>query len=145
MKTVKLTPIEMYQAGIVGLARRIDSMQRRLNGCPLNGWQIDIEGALAEMAFAKAMGVYAGLTINNYKGADIGEYHVRSSVKSDACLIIRPEDDPSAVYVLVTGAEGDYTVHGWIKGSDARNENYWMAPNSRPGAWFVPQSALMGL
>jgi len=76
MKTVKLTPMEMYQAGIVGLARRIDSMQRRLNGCPLNGWQIDIEGALAEMAFAKAMGVYAELTNNNYKGADIGDYHV---------------------------------------------------------------------
>ena len=142
---VRLTPIEIYQGGIVGIARRIDSIRRDLvNKVPDNGsqWQIDIEGALAELAFAKALGLYAGLTINNYGGADVGQYHVRHSPRPDARLIIRPEDKEEAMYALVTGLEGRYIVHGYIHGTRAKQNIYWMAPNNRPGAWFVPQNAL---
>jgi hypothetical protein len=139
---VKLTPIEIYQAALVGVARRIDSRQKGLaDGAP-GGWQSDIEGALAEMAFAKAMNVYGGLTISNYKGADIGDYHIRSSQHENGRLIIRPDDSLNGKYVLLTGFEGDYIVHGYIHGNEGRKDQYWMAPNGRPGAWFVPQDAL---
>jgi len=142
MTRVKLAPIEIYQAALVGVARRIDSRQRGLSDGAPGGWQSDIEGALAELAFAKAMNFYGGLTINNYKGADVGEYHIRSSQHENGRLIVRPEDDPKCKYVLLTGFEGDYIVRGFIYGHEARQDEFWMAPNNRPGAWFVPQHAL---
>jgi hypothetical protein len=142
---IKLTPIEIYQAGVVGLARRIDSIKKGLtNKVPSDAhqWQVDIEGALAEMAVAKGINRYAGLTIGNYGGADVDRFHVRHSQRPDACLIVRPEDDADAWYVLVTGLEGEYVVHGHIHGRDTRQREWWREPNNRPGAWFVPQAAL---
>lgn len=141
---VQLTGIEIWQAAMVGIARRIDSKKKHLsNKAPTDSqWQVDIEGALAEMALGKALGIYAGLTIGNYGGTDVGQYHVRYSPLSHACLIIRPDDLIEGCYVLVTGLEGDYLVHGYIHGANARQKEWWKAPNDRPGAWFVPQAAL---
>lgn len=141
---VQLTPMEVWQAAMVGIARRIDSKKKNLsNRAPGDHqWQVDIEGALAEMAVAKGLNCYAGLTIGNFGGADVGKYHVRHSQRSDACLIIRPEDIANAWYVLVTGVEGEYVIHGYINGTDARQREWWKEPNNRPGAWFVPQAAL---
>ncbi len=144
---VELTAMEMYQAGIVGIARRIDSMRRGLSNTTgvTNSWNIDIEGALGEMAVAKALNLYAGLPINNYKDADIGQYHVRATELDDGCLIVRPEDKLDCMYILVTGRNGKYVVRGQIEGYDATDKRFWRSPNGRPGAWFVPQSALIGI
>ena len=141
---VKLTSMEILQAGMVGLARRIDSIKKNLsNRAPgENQWQIDIEGALAEMAVAKAINRYGALTIGNYGGADVDRFHVRHSQRPDGCLIVRPEDKLDAWYALVTGLEGEYVVHGHIHGREARQREWWREPNGRPGAWFVPQAAL---
>ena len=141
---VQLTPMEMWQGSMVGIARRIDSKKKNLgNKAPTeNQWQVDVEGALAELAVGKALNLYAGLTIGNYGGADVGRYHVRYSPRPDACLILRPDDKADGWYVLVTGLEGDYTVHGYIYGREAQQREWWKAPNDRPGAWFVPQAAL---
>ena len=144
---VDLTAMEMYQAGLVGLARRIDSMRRNLSNTTgvVNSWNIDIEGALGEMALAKALNMYAGLPINNYKEADIGPYHVRTTEYDDGCLILRKEDKLDCRYVLITGKNGKYMVRGQIEGYAGTNPAYWRDPNGRPGAYFVPQSALQGL
>jgi hypothetical protein len=56
--TVSLTAAELFQAAFVGAFRRIDSISQSRTptaGAPAeDAWTVDIEGACAELAFAKA-------------------------------------------------------------------------------------------
>ena len=51
--------------------------------------------------------------------------------------------DPVRAYWLVTGAQGNYQICGWIWGHEARSHKYWVddLPND-PAAYFVPNSEL---
>lgn len=108
-----------------------------------DGLTAHILGAAGEMAVAKVLGRYWGGDVCTFKRADIGSnIQVRTRSRHEWDLIIRDDDDGAAYFVLVTGTPGNLCVRGWIKGEDARRDEWRQGHGGRPPAWFVPQSAL---
>ena len=144
---VRLTTAELWQAASVGALRHMQALARGqrdahgFNG--EDGWTIHIEGACGELALAKFLGVYPGLTANAGKAADVGRYQVRTRSKADYDLIVRSGDRDNDVFVLVTGTNGTYRVVGAILGRDAKQSRWRKEYGGRPAAYFVPQSSLL--
>ena len=66
---IKLDPSEMMFAVMGGAMRRIQALQRgRVDkyGTVQYPWQADIEGAMAEMAVAKAFGIFGQATLATF-------------------------------------------------------------------------------
>jgi hypothetical protein len=106
-------------------------------------WNIDIEGAAGEIAAAKALGVYWGASVNTFKvGGDVGGLEIRTRSKSEYELLIRDNDPDDSIFVLVTGRSPNFEVVGWMKGKDAKREEWKQTHGGRPPAYFVPQSEL---
>jgi hypothetical protein len=113
-----------------------------------SGFAVHCIGAMGEMAFAKARGLWFGFGLGLFKCPDVGNVHVRTRTKNTYDLHIRPDDPQDAVFVLVTvdwPGKADFTVHGWILAKDARRPEWLQTYGNRPPAWFVPQSALKPL
>ena len=143
-KDVSLTPAEMLQGGIVGMRRRVDSILKKLHdqAGDSNGWENEIEGALAEMAVAKAFGQYFDPNVGKYGEADVGEFHVRQTKYTDGHLRIE-KHETHGKYLLVTGAMGEYTIRGWIDAEKARHEKFLCVKHKgRNPAYWIPQSEL---
>ena len=144
---VKLTGSELYLAAQVGVARQMEAMRKGLpdkHGFDgIEGWTVHIEGAAGEVAVAKALGVYWNGSLNTFKSqADVQRLEVRTRSKSYYELLIRPDDDSKAVFVLVTGRAPDFEVRGWIQGSEAKKDEWLQTYGGRPPAYFVPHDAL---
>ncbi|MGD1524588.1 hypothetical protein [Vibrio harveyi] len=144
---VQLTMEEMTIVSVIaGLRRGESKTNGRKDNHDFNGdgaWDIEIEGAAAEMAYCKLRGKYWSGSVNSFKNADCGEnVQIRHTVLEKGSLIVRDEDLDSHFYVLVTGRAPLLKVCGWINGSDAKQEKFKRAPNGRVPAYFVPQSAL---
>ena len=145
MKTVTLTKIELMVAGLVGSMRSVSSMGRLVQKKYSNEsqWQIDGDGAAAEMAFAKWMNVYYEPTVNTFKAPDVGVLQIRSTRHEHGKLIIRSKDVKDEAFVLVVNRVPEFDIVGWIQGSDAKQDKYLYDPNNiNSPAWFVPQDAL---
>jgi hypothetical protein len=150
-----LTPItlaahELYTAAHVGVMRRIESLkdgrQNQHGFSGENPWDVDIEGACAEIAAAKAINRYWEPGVNTFKSADIGtNIQVRATKGASHCLIVREADRDDHFYLLVTGVAPTFHVVGWIRGADAKRPAYLRDYNDRPAAYFVPQHALRPL
>lgn len=138
-----LTSEEMLSGVLIGSRRRIVSMQKNLNtGTSERSWDKEIEGALAEVALAKHLGVYMDPSLGKYKAQDVGAFHVRHTELDNGFLIIR-DQDPEGTYVLLTGKAGRYSIKGCIDSKDARQMNDCRkAPNNREESWFIPQDRL---
>jgi hypothetical protein len=147
---VTLTWTEMMVAAQVGTYRNIGALKKgytRKNDQPANMlWQQNIEGAMAECAIAKALGVY-WTGVESF-GPDTLGGDVRYTEYGNGRLIVQQDDDDNAQFWLVTGINGEYFVRGWMTGADAKQEKYWDDPQgrkdpnkSRP-AYFVPQGEL---
>jgi len=108
-----------------------------------DGWGVHIEGALGEMAAAKALNIYWDGSVNTFKAHDLVGIQVRTRSRNDYELIVRPSDDDDAAWVLVTGKHGTYNVRGWIRGKDAKREEWLQTHGQRPPAYFVPHAALL--
>jgi hypothetical protein len=145
---VKLSQREMIIAAQVGAMRHISSLAKGLrdkHGCKLDaGWQVHIEGACGEMAFAKGIGLYWDAGVDTFKAPDVGLIQVRTRSKDYYELIVR-KDDPDEIFVLVTGTAPCYTIRGWMNGKDAKQEKWLKGHGGREEAYFVPQSALSGI
>jgi hypothetical protein len=149
MSEITLTPAEARFAALVGTERQITSM---LNGNrprpgikPEVAWNIHIEGAAAEMAFAKAMGWYWDASVGVFhRQADVRHVHVRSTSWPNGKLIIRPDRDAPGIYVLVTGIFPRYQVRGWARwpGCPAIEEQ---PDPGQPPALFIRQADLQPL
>lgn len=148
---VELSAAEIMMAATIGAMRRVDSLSKKLT--PKHGLTnetnllaMDIDAACAELAFCKAKDKFFEGRIGNFKDADIGKsIQIRSSAKHDNNLIVRMDDSDDHYFVLVTGICPDYLVHGYIKGRDAKKNQWLKNYNSRPGAYFVPQSELKAI
>lgn len=151
MIEVILTPAEAMMAAAVGALRHAESLhsQRRdAHGLHTDkdGQALHILGAAGEIAVARVLGRYWGGDVCSFKRADIGaSVQVRTRSRPEYDLIIRDNDDPAAVFVLVTGTPTRLTVHGWIRGAEAQREEWRQTHGHRPAAWFVPQDALRPL
>lgn len=103
-----------------------------------------IEGALGEVCVAKALGLYFEPTVNTYGKADIGEdIGVRTTNKNGHGLLIRERDNPDHFYYLVIGSAPHYRVCGWVRGGDAKVDEY-LAPHieGKRRVWRIPEEKL---
>jgi hypothetical protein len=146
MNQVVLTPSEMEMAIAVGTLRTKESMRLNLDRSKSylqSQFEKDIQGAAAELAYCKFRGKFWPGGVGTYKDPDAGLVtQVRSTTLEDGSLIVRSNDDPNHIYVLVIGSLPKFRVAGWIKGQDARRSEYFRNPNGRDPAWFVPIRAL---
>lgn len=141
-------------ASSVGLRRAIDSIlngRRQAAGDVdptgvLALWQQHIEGALGEMAFAKALGRYWSGSVNTFKnGGDVGDVQIRTRSRTDYDLIVRARDRDEDYFVLVVGCCPIYTIVGYMKGGDAKQERWGKNHGGHGAAYFVPQNELRPL
>lgn len=147
---VSLNKFELFNASMVGCRRRLESLymggqhQHGLEMEESKTWNMNVEGAAAEAAVAKATGLYWDGSVNTFKrGGDVMGMEVRSSDLTGASLIVRPDDSPNGVFILVIGEAPRFDVIGWISGKDAMQEKWFTNKgNPRPKAYFVPQDAL---
>ncbi len=145
---VQLTWSEIQLGALVGATRHLlrlrDGAQNRYtNGAPLNGWQIHVEGALGEMAVAKAFDLFWSGDVGQPGRGDIGNsLEVRTTATLDGHLILHPSDPDDSIYWLVVGKNGAYTIVGWIQGIDGKQEWYWRTRGVRHPAYFVPSESL---
>lgn len=147
---VILTPQEIRMAALIGVERRIESLGSHRAGAAGRaasasgpGWDIDIEGACAELACAKALRLYWPGTVGSFHEPDIPpDVQVRWTAHEDGKLIVRADDDNTHKFVLVIGIAPRYHIAGWIYGADAKQAGWAQAPNGRPAAFFVPQADL---
>lgn len=131
------------QAATAGTVRRLTSIQAGYNSNKHHArsdWATDIEGAAAELAVARALGAYWDAGNKTFKGADVGNVQVRSTTVDNGKLIVRPNDDPAAVFILVTGRVPDLTLRGWMSGKEAKQKKYKVGPLQN--FWWVPQQDL---
>lgn len=146
MIKIDLTHIELLVAAQVGAIRRVASIKRDLlnqKQSKKSQWEIDVDGAAAEMAVAKYLGVYWVPTVNAGKAADVNGFQVRSTTRENGSLIIRENDVKNEKYILVISQAQTFTVVGWIWCHDGKQERFWKLKdeNGLP-AWWVPQSEL---
>jgi hypothetical protein len=107
-----------------------------------NGWQYHVEGALGECAVAKALGIYWNGNIDKFDAPDVGILEVRTSSGEHDRLILHPEDDGSAIFILAIGINGAYELKGWMLGRVGQLDKYWTDPGTGRPAFFVPQEDL---
>ena len=117
----------------------------------LSSWGIHIEGILAEVAVARALGVEPWNDILDAdRSFDLSykrhKLEIRSGIRGRR-LIMRPKDKnrcKDKIMVLVTGQAPKYKVWGWIHGSDVPRQTNWEARPSNGGKpyWWVDRDAL---
>jgi hypothetical protein len=145
---VRLTWSEALLGATIGVQRQLEALAK---GRPdshgfdgLDGWSKHVEGACGELAVAKVLDKYWGGTVNTFKdGGDIGAaIQVRTRTKDYYDLIVRDDDKPEDVFVLVVGKAPSFRVVGWIRGRDAKQPAWIQHHGNRPAAYFVPQAQL---
>jgi len=140
-----LTPAEVLWGAMVGVMRQAQNI--KIKRKPAYGagddddWTKHIEGALAEMTFAKYMGVYwTGAFC--FRASDVGGWNVRCRSRHSYDLILHEEDPDDGKFVLLTGKNGIYRLHGGIVASEGKLNKYWSDPAGGRPAFFVPKSML---
>lgn len=69
-------------------------------------------------------------------------FEVRQTPYDSGRLILHRDDADDARFALVTGQLGEYSIRGWILGSEGKDDEWWGDPQGGRPAYFVPQSAL---
>ena len=148
--TVTLTAPENYIAAQIGVMRNVASHQRNLprtnRDAEANNdhqWETDINGALAEIAVAKAYGVYWDPSVNVGKAADVGIIQVRSNTRKNGHLIVRKSDKDNEPFMLVICQNPNFHIVGWMIAGDAKKPEFYR-PADKYGveAWWVDQQSL---
>lgn len=146
--SIRLSRSEVMRATLVGVHRHLEAKAKRLrdkHGFTGDGWGIHIEGALGECALAKALNRYWEGGVNTFKAGDVGALQVRTRSNPEYDLLIRPDDPDRDIFVLVTGEMPCYTIHGWIRGWEAKRPEFLKPYGNRPAAYFVPKEELKPL
>src|SRR5262245_14237971 len=138
---------ELLQAAIVGSQRQVKRLREGMHdahGYNGDGWSIHIEGAAAEMAYAKATNRYWSVPVaDDFRSVpgDVGTVQIRSTPRPNGCLILHPGDRDDAPFVLAIGRAPAFDFVGWGYAGDLKRREYWREDTGRP-AFFVPQDAL---
>jgi hypothetical protein len=149
---VTLVPHELDLAAFVGVRRRQESLKRawpNLRTPDDTGfdrvddlYENDIQAAAAEMALAKGLNLYWDGGVDTFKRGDVGKLQCRQASREDDSLIIRQRDQDDDIQVLVIGRIPTFDLRGAMRTKYGKRDEFLRAPNGRPAAWFVPQSAL---
>jgi hypothetical protein len=146
---VTLTPDEIELAVGVGVRRQLRSIlagRKDAYGFKGDPWRVHIEGAMGEMALAKAIGrFWSGAGERFEDDTDVGGIQVRTRSNHKYELYLElylwPKDESDPIYVLVTGTAPVFRVRGWIRGADAKRDD-WFKSIGRAPAFFVPNEQL---
>lgn len=149
MIEVRLAEHEIVMAAGVGVRRQAEALAKGLpdkHGFEGEGFAVHIDGALGELAVAKATNRFWNGSVSTFKaGGDVGRIQVRTRSKDWYDLIVRRDDRDDDAFVLVTGRCPVYKVWGWIRGADAKREAFLQTHGDREAAWFVPKDALVAI
>lgn len=109
---------------------------------------IETDAVGAEIALAKALNVYPDLTLTPRRGgSDLTlnglTIDVKQTAYEDGRLLIEKQkkDDPSAVYVLMTGKLPNFTCRGFYFAGDVFQDK-WLKDLGRGEGYVIPQEAL---
>jgi len=142
---ISLDTKEILQSAVVGVMRQTENIKlgRVTNhgADPKDAWGLHVAGALAEMALAKALGVYWS-GAHGFRSRDVLGYEVRTTHHQNGRLIVHGDDDDEAKFALVVGRDGTYDIPGWVYGYVAKSDDYWDDPCGGRPAYFVPQDHL---
>lgn len=143
---IKLNKSEMFQAALVGVMRQIDNLfvgrKDAYGAGKKNGWDMHIQGASGEMAFAKYRDKYWTGNLGDLKADDVGKTQVRTTASSYKKLILHNRDPDDRAFVLVAGIAPSFEILGWIWGKDGKKREYWADPVGGRPAYFVPKEVL---
>jgi len=140
---IKLTANEVLVAGYIGMRRNAEaSFNGRKSRFPerVSGelWGFHIESSHAELAVAKALGVYWGFGVNTFHVPDIINTNLEVRWSSRTDLKIRPDD--SGDIVSVTGKCPEYEIKGWITAQEGKQKRFYHG--FYPPCYFVPHNYL---
>ena len=147
MTDVTLEWHEYAMAAEIGKLRMLASIRRGSHhkyGMTKHGWTEHIEGSAAELAVAKYLDIYWNGSVDTFKrAADVGQnIEVRWRSNPEWDLIVRPDDDDDAWFVLVVGACPNYRILGAMRGRDGKQDGWRQEYGGRTPAFFVPQAHL---
>jgi hypothetical protein len=153
MIRVKLTKNDLIYAKNIAEKRNQSQRQgNRTDGKVLNdSLGIDIQGAEAELAVAKALKLqWDGdfLSLDKWydwrtSGHDVSGFEVRSTRHPNGCLILHPKDKNSSVFILAITDERPYfKLVGWNFGSEGKDEQYWRDVGYGRPCYYLPQDKL---
>lgn len=122
MVTVELTANEVHLAASHGVLRRYEKLAGK-RGDRIqkmqSDWVNEIEGACAELAWAKHREQFwtgvSALKANDGVGVEI-----RWTRHADGGLIVYEHDDDNAVFILAKGFAPQYKFVGWMRGREAK-------------------------
>jgi hypothetical protein len=152
MIIVRLDWGELAVGANIGVLRQVSALQR---GRPdtygydkQTAWSIHADGALAEMALAKHLGVYwhplapDGIVAKMPGDVGVG-VQVRSTTHLNGRLRTHPPDRDDHAFCLVICEAPRFHIAGWLYGHEAKRQEWWCDPTGkgRP-AFFAPQAAL---
>jgi hypothetical protein len=147
--TITLNPDEIQYGANVGIMRSMDSIRGGFNKPSFyqkRDWNVDIEGALAEMAMAKMLNVYWDGHIKSFKNADIdGQFQIKSTNHRNGSLVFRPADKEVYTYILVITDCPHYTIVGGISGRRAVKFPLKPADSKGPEARWISQNDLTSI
>lgn len=119
---VRLTPNEIHVAASHGLLRRYEKLQGK-RGDRIqkeeSSWDNEIEGACAEFAWCKHLGLFWS-GVSDLRATDGGGMEVRWTKHAHGGLIVYPHDSDDSIYVLAKGRAPNYRFVGWLRGGDAK-------------------------
>jgi hypothetical protein len=145
MCEIRLRDEEIQAATQVAVLRVVNSLDRQntTKGLPRYSFDIDVLGALGEMAVARYLGYGSELSVDTFKDIpDVGKFEVRATQYENGHLILRKGDPGDRAYILVTGGPRLWHLRGWLMGEDAFAPQYERDPGGRGTCWMVPQSDL---
>lgn len=122
--------LEWYEVKLaeeVGLRRHYESMKRGMKPQLERDSEVDVLGALGEVAVAKGLNRYWQAEVNakGRNGGDVGHIEVRTSSNPNHNLIVRNGDPEHKIYCLtLANTDKLFYIVGWIRGKDAKMEYY---------------------
>ena len=150
MINVSLNYWECFTAASVALNRKLESKFKNLKNSTFgkqnkDEWKNDIEGALTEMAFCKAFGMYWDGSVNTFKNPDVPDtpIQIRGTEYNTGRLIIRENDPVNDLYILVVGSIPNYKIVGGLFGHQGRMDKFIEDPNNQGRCWMIPQQQLL--
>ena len=140
MIAVKLESYEMNVAVAVGTARNASAILKAsknvYDGDPVRYWGQHIDGAGAEMAFAKFIGLYWDGSVDTYRKSCGDLPHTGIDVKHSKDGFWKVKDRDKGELVLVSGTMPDFVIDSYCNSDEVKSAS----PQISVGLWNVAES-----
>lgn len=128
------------QAGVMRTVQNLVQGASGAHGAATDDWSMSIEGALAEWAASKALGIHWPGK-GQMRGADAGNLQIRSTRHDAGHLMLHPGDRDEDVFVLMVGRAMTWQPKGWVRAEEGKQQQFWRTDMRSP-CFMVPQEQL---